>query len=94
MKGWIQLQYLRSQRLPNSQLTWHCSFMTVDVTPPGQGVMKVISMREAVRLVVFQVTLAPVWVGGVFAIPSRAGRRQRLSILSDFQEDRVRLASC
>lgn len=54
--------------------------------------MKVMRMMKAIWPVCLQVALAPVRVGGVFAVASGAGRGQRGVVRRPVQEDRVRLA--
>lgn len=73
-------------------LTWQCVTVIVPVTASGQRVVKVVGMMEAVGPVCLQVSLAPVGVGGVFAVASRAGGGQR-GVVGPVQEHGVGLAS-
>lgn len=50
-------------------------------------------MMKAIWPVCLQVVLAPVGVGGVFAVTSGAGWGQEVVVWRPIQEDRVRLAA-
>lgn len=66
--------------------------VVVDMTPPGQRVMKG-RTRKVLHPVGFQVTLAPDGISRVFAVASRADWRLRVSIWNCVEEDGVGLGS-